>query len=159
MNTIKVEDVKEFQMIKLHATGQSYVSALEDETKYPCINGVEEVMKLLKTQMKSFKDERTGQFSRWEYFSMHFCQSMYETLKYNDIVDFLGSFNRSNTLKISEVCGKHFEILVTRKSDTFEVVVKTYAYIGINESAIQYIDEEQGKLMIARKLYLLKKNA
>jgi hypothetical protein len=159
MNAIKVEDVKEFQMRNLHATGQSYISALEDETKYPCINGVEEVMKLLKAQMKGFKNERTGMFSRWEYFSMHFCSYMYEILKDNEVNNFIDLFKRSNTIEISEVCGKHFEILVTRKGETFEVVVKTYAYIGINESAIQYLDEEQGKLMIARKLYLLKKNS
>src|SRR6478609_9419129 len=148
MNTINTKDVKEFQMRNLYSTGQSYISALENETKYPCINGVEEVMKLLKTQMKGFKNERTGTFNRWEYFNMHFCSTMYEIVKDNEVNNFIDLFKRSNTIKISEVCGKHFEILVTRKSNTFEVVVKTYAYIGFNEGAIQYLDEEQGKQMI-----------
>lgn len=158
MNTVNANDVKEFQMRNLHATGQSYISALENETKYSSINGVEEVMKFLKNQMKSFKNERTGIFSRWEYLSMHFCQSYFETLKDNDIEDFNRWFKRSNTIEISEIKGKHFEIIVTRNSDLFDVVVKTYAYIAMNESAIHYLDEEQAKVMIARKLTFLKKN-
>lgn len=153
-------DVKEFQMRNLHSTGQSYISALEDETKY-LINGVEETMKLLKNQLKSFKNERTGTFHRWEYFSIHFSRTSYDCLMEDDINWFENRFKGDNKMEITEICNKHFEIYITRKPDlvSFEVVVKTYAYIGINEGAIQYLDEEQGKLMIARKLTLLKKNA
>lgn len=158
MKSIEVKDIKEFQMVKLHATGQSYISALEEETKYSKIQGVEEVMKFLKNQMKSFKNELTGTYKRWEYFSMHWSQSMYEILKDNEVDNFINLFKRTNTIEISEVKGKHFEIIVTRNSNTFDVVVKTYAYIPMNEGAISYLDDEQAKLMLARKLTVLKKN-
>ncbi len=158
MKQIEVKDIKEFQMVKLYATGQSYISALEEEAKYSNIQGVEEVMKFLKNQMKSFKNELTGTFKRWEFFRMHWSEYMYEILKDKEVDNFNDLFKNSNTIEISEVKGKHFEILVTRKLNTFEVIVKTYVYIGMNESAIQYLDEEQGKLMLARKLFILKKN-
>jgi len=148
---MEVSNLKEFIMFNAYATGNSYVSALFDESKI-LTNTISDALVYARQMVTSFSMERTGSTCKWDYYTSNTYSAFREMLEYSDL-DYL-----QRILDEFGKCEYHVNncFILTINAD-YSVSIKVYAFINISATSIGWMDEEQGKLMIARKISFLKK--
>ena len=156
-NIKELNELQQFEFVKNYATESSYIKALEDYTKV-IFNDIESAFNFLKLTFNSFNNERKGtSFTRWQHLNTHFSDWFINDYLSNDNVE---GFNKllNEDKKIELYSKKCYSVTITKNNEQIEVVVETFAHINLLEGTIQWLDEEQAKLMISRKINAIHKS-
>ena len=150
-----VSELQDFEYCNRHSAGASYVRALEGSIKVS-FEDVKDVLNFLKMTFRGFDDEFKGIFTRWKYVDTHF--SDWFIRDYLNTGDFEGLDKLLDTNEIELYSRMCYSIRISKYNSKYSVQVDTFAHIILLEGTIKWLDEEQLKLMIARKINAIHKH-
>ena len=149
-------ELQDFEYRNRHHSGNSYIRALEGFTRVT-FEDIESAFNFLKMTFRGFKDERKSEsFTRWQYLDTHFSDWFITNYLDEDNVNgFERKLNEDNEIELYSRMS--YKVTITKYKSYIMINVKTYAHIKLLLGTIQWLDEEQAKLMIARKINAIHK--